>query len=94
MGNIGLDKFNCVLVRSMPPGTLEQVIFRMNALGNLARAGTFVLNAPSSLEIAIDKYLALTVLQRAGLTVPRTVVCQTYDQAMLAFCRLGGDEGL
>jgi len=86
-----LDEFDCVLVRSMPPGTLEQVVFRMNALANLADAGTIVINPPRSLEIAIDKYLALTRLQQAGLAVPKTVVCQDYQQAMESFDRLGGD---
>ena len=86
-----MDQFDCVLVRSMPPGTLEQVIFRMNALAALSESGMPVVNSPRALEISIDKYLALTRLQQAGMVVPRTVVCQGYDQAMAAFEALGRD---
>ena len=31
-GSIDLHEFDALLVRSMPPGSLEQVVFRMNAL--------------------------------------------------------------
>jgi len=82
---------DAVLVRTMPPGSLEQVVFRMNALGRLAAEGTVVLNPPRSLEIAIDKYLTLAKLRGAGLNVPRTCVCQTWEQAMEAFVELGSD---
>jgi len=36
-GEVDLRRSDCVLVRSMPPGSLEQVIFRMNALAVLER---------------------------------------------------------
>jgi ribosomal protein S6--L-glutamate ligase len=86
-----LSQLDAVLVRSMPPGSLEQVVFRMNALHRLARAGTRVCNSPRSLEVAIDKYLALTQLQAAGLPVPETRTSQTWEQAMQDFTALGGD---
>ncbi len=86
-----LRQFDALLVRSMPPGSLEQVIFRMNALANLADAGVSVVNSPRAIEIAVDKYLTTTKLQAAGLLVPRTVACQTWEQAMESFATLGGD---
>ncbi len=82
---------DCILVRTMPPGSLEQVVFRMDVLGRLAAAGAVVVNPPRSLEAAVDKYLASSKLQAAGLLVPRTIVCQSVDDAMAAFARLGGD---
>lgn len=82
---------DAVLVRTMPPGSLEQVVFRMDVLGRLEAEGTLVLNPPRSLEIAIDKYLTLAKLRAAGLTIPRTCVCQTWEQAMEAFGRFGSD---
>ncbi len=80
-----------LLVRSMPPGSLEQVIFRMNALATAEAAGVRVVNSPRSIEIAVDKYLTTVRLQEAGLLVPITVACQTAEQAMQHFESLGSD---
>lgn len=81
---------DAVFVRTMPLGSTEQIIFRMNALHSLERCGTRMINPPRCLEIAIDKWLTLEVLHRAGLPCPKTVCCQTRDQAMEAFDWLGG----
>jgi ribosomal protein S6--L-glutamate ligase len=86
-----LHDFDAVLVRSMPPGSLEQVVFRMDALARLEAGGTPVVNPARSLEVAVDKYLALTRLQAAGLRVPETICCQTWEQGLAAFDQLGGD---
>jgi ribosomal protein S6--L-glutamate ligase len=88
---VDLGSLDAVLVRTMPPGSLEQVVYRMDALGQLAAQGTVVLNPPRSLEVAVDKYLATVKLQAAGLLVPRTLVCQTPEDAMEAFAKLGED---
>jgi ribosomal protein S6--L-glutamate ligase len=86
-----LASFDAVLVRTMPPGTLEQVVFRMDVLGRLESTGQVILNPPRAIEAAVDKYLALAKLQQAGLTVPRTITCQTAEDAMAAFHQLGKD---
>jgi RimK family alpha-L-glutamate ligase len=86
-----LNDCDAVLVRSMPPGSLEQIIFRMDALANLATAGVTVVNPPRAIEVAVDKYLATTRLVTAGLPVPRTITCQTVEHALVAFNELGGD---
>jgi RimK family alpha-L-glutamate ligase len=88
---VDLGELDAVLVRTMPPGSLEQVVYRMDALGQLAAQGTVVMNPPRSMEVAVDKYLATVKLQAAGLLVPRTFVCQTPDDAMEAFAKLGED---
>lgn len=90
-GTEPLTGFDAVIVRTMPPGSLEQVVFRMDLLHRLEARGVRVLNPARSLEICIDKYLALCRLEAAGLPVPATVVCQTADDALAAFERLGGD---
>jgi len=82
---------DAVLVRTMPPGSLEQVVFRMDLLGRLAASGTVVMNPPRAMEAAIDKFLTSSLLESAGLVVPETRVCQDPEQAMQAFCELGGD---
>ena len=86
------DLFGCdaLLVRSMPPGSLEQVIFRMNALAQLAEERV-VVNTPRAIEIAVDKYLTTVKLREAGLRVPTTIACQTAEQAMESFLSLGGE---
>jgi RimK family alpha-L-glutamate ligase len=86
-----LADFDAVVVRTMPPGSLEQVVFRMDALQQLQSRGIAVLNPPRALEICVDKYLASCRLSAAGLRVPPTIVCQHGDAAMEAFAQLGGD---
>jgi RimK family alpha-L-glutamate ligase len=86
-----LISFDAVLVRTMPPGSLEQVVFRMDALARLERLGTPVINPARAIEAAVDKYLATVRLHEAGLLVPRTMVCQTADDAMQAYAALDGD---
>jgi RimK family alpha-L-glutamate ligase len=88
---VNLDAFDAVIVRTMPPGSLEQVVFRMDRLHALAARGVPVLNPPRALEVCVDKYLALVRLQEAGLRVPPTVVCQHADGALAAFEALGRD---
>jgi ribosomal protein S6--L-glutamate ligase len=86
-----LDGVDGVLVRTMPPGSLEQVVFRMDVLHRLAARGVAVLNPPAAVEACVDKYLASARLAAAGLPVPPTVVCQDADTALEAFAALGGD---
>lgn len=86
---------DAIVVRGMPgvaTGTadrLESVVFRMDVLGCLETEGMPVVNRPRALEIAIDKYLSLAALARAGLRVPRTVVVQDAEAARAAFAALG-----
>jgi ribosomal protein S6--L-glutamate ligase len=86
-----LAGFDGVIVRTMPPGSLEQVIFRMDVLQRLEALGVAVLNPPKAVEICVDKYLATAKLEAAGLPVPPTIACQHADAALEAFEQLGGD---
>lgn len=90
-GEANLEEFDAVLVRSMPPGSLEQVVVRMDILGQLHMAGVPVVNPPKALEAAIDKYVTSIRLAAAGFLTPRTVICQGSDAACEAFHELGGD---
>jgi len=91
LGMVDLRSYGALLTRTMPRGSLEQIIFRMDALGQLAAEGTAIVNAPRAMETAIDKFLATARLAAAGLRVPRTIVCQTLDDCLRAFEELGGD---
>lgn len=90
-GGIDLGAVDGVLVRMMPPGSLEQVVFRMDALHRLEAMGVPVLNPPRAVEAAVDKYLALAKLAAEGLPVPETWVGESSREAMEAFHALGGD---
>ncbi len=86
-----LTRYDVVLVRTMPAGSLEQIIFRMDALRCAEQAGVLVCNPPLALETCVDKYLTSARLAQAGLPTPAVVCCQTWQEAMLAFDELGGD---
>lgn len=86
-----LSHWDAIIVRTMPPGSLEQVVFRMDALHRLEQAGVTVLNPPRGIECAVDKYLTTSRLAAEGLPVPETIVCEGFDEAMSALSALGGD---
>jgi tetrahydromethanopterin:alpha-L-glutamate ligase len=91
VGEVDLMHVEGVLVRMMPPGSLEQVVFRMDALHRVFAAGIPVVNPPRAIEAAVDKYLTLTLLAEAGVPVPMTWAGQSAQAAMDAFDDLGGD---
>lgn len=80
---------DCVIVRTMPPGSLEQVVFRMDLLARLQDSGVPVFNPSKSIEAAVDKYLSLALLSTAGIQVPETKVAQSVEQALEHFEKLG-----
>lgn len=89
--SVDLLSLDAIIVRTMPLGSLEQVIYRMDALQAVERCGVPVVNPPRTLEIAIDKWLTLERLNRLQVPTPSTIVCQSRDMAMQAYERLGKD---
>jgi ribosomal protein S6--L-glutamate ligase len=90
-GGVELMELDGILVRMMPPGSLEQVVFRMDALQRLSAAGIPVLNPPRAIEAAVDKYLTLALLAASKVPVPATWAGQSAGEALDAFDELGGD---
>ena len=90
-GEIALSDSDAVLVRTMPAGSLEEVVIRMDVLAALEGAGVRVVNPPKAIEAAVDKFLCSARLAAAGLPTPRTIVCQDAGAAVDAFETLGGD---
>ena len=86
-----LDDCGAVIVRAIPGGSLEQVIFRVDALHRLTRLGVPVINSPRCIERSVDKYFTSALLEDAGLPTPRTLVSERFDDAMAGFHELGGD---
>lgn len=89
--SVELDTFDIVLVRFIPRGSLEQIIFRMDALHLLETRGVRVVNRPKAIERTVDKLYTSGLLEQAGLPTPRTIVCESSADALKAFTVLGGD---
>ena len=86
-----LEQYDALFVRLIPGGSLEQVIFRVDALHRLENAGVRVINPPAAIERTVDKYYTSTLLEDAGLPTPRTIVAEQFNGAMDGFQELGGD---
>ncbi len=82
---------DAVFVRTMPPGSLEQVITRMDLLHGLEASGVRIVNPPRAIECAVDKWLTTQKLCQAALPVPDTAVCEDADTALELYDRFGGD---
>ena len=75
---------DAVLARIIPGGSLEQIIFRVDALHWLEERGTVVINSPRAIERSVDKFYTTALLGEAGLPTPETIVCEGVDAAMAA----------
>ena len=91
IGDQQASELDALIVRTMPPGSLEQVILRMDFLNALEQAGVRIINSPRSLECAVDKYLTTQKLAENDIPIPDTIVCETSEIAMDAFELLGRD---
>ncbi|MFO0805991.1 MAG: RimK family alpha-L-glutamate ligase [Gemmataceae bacterium] len=89
--NSTLAGFDAAIVRTMPSGSLEQVVFRVDVLHAAVAGGVKVVNPPRAIETCVDKYLTNVRLAQAGLPTPPTHVSEKADAALAAFERLGGD---
>jgi RimK family alpha-L-glutamate ligase len=89
--DLRLDGCDAVIVRGIPRGSLEQVIFRVDALHALQARGVTCVNGPRAIERTVDKFLASALLARAGVATPRTIACERAEDALEAFEELGGD---
>ncbi len=85
-----LDQFDVVLTRTMPPGSLEQITFRLAILHSHAERGQPIVNQPRGLEIAIDKFATLARVASLGFDVPETRVVQIAQRSDSIIRRIGG----
>src|SRR5580765_4092623 len=86
---VPLEDLDALLVRVIPPGSLDQIVFRVDALHLLADGGLPVVNPPRCLERTIDKHWTSRLLAQAGVPTPRTVVAEDIEDALQAFAALG-----
>jgi RimK family alpha-L-glutamate ligase len=78
-----------VLARIIPSGSLEQIIYRVDALHRLEDRGVRVMNSPRAIERTVDKFWTSALLEQCGLPTPDTIVCETAEEAFAAFRELG-----
>jgi RimK family alpha-L-glutamate ligase len=84
-----LDRAGAVLARIIPSGSLEQIIFRVDALHRLEERGVRVMNSPRAIERTVDKFWTSALLEQCGIPTPETIVCERVDEAFEAFRALG-----
>jgi RimK family alpha-L-glutamate ligase len=84
--NDHLEDCRAVLVRTIPTGSLEQIIFRMDILHRLEKLGKRIVNSAAAIERTVDKYYTSFLLSDAGIQTPRTLVTEDFTTAMDA-CR-------
>src|SRR5919202_5602585 len=89
--DVALEECDVVIVSGIPRGSLEQIVYRVDALHALVACGVRVVNDPFAIERAIDKFLASALVAAAGVPTPRTIVCERADDALEAFAALGSD---
>jgi RimK family alpha-L-glutamate ligase len=80
---------DAVLARIIPNGSLEQIIFRVDALHWLESRGVPVVNSPRAIERTVDKFYTSALLSDAGIPTPETVVCEDFATAMSAVREMG-----
>jgi RimK family alpha-L-glutamate ligase len=86
---VELDRVDVAFARIIPSGSLEQIIFRVDALHRLEDRGVPVVNSPRAIERTVDKLWTSALLEQCGLPTPETIVCEDPEEAFAAFRRLG-----
>jgi RimK family alpha-L-glutamate ligase len=80
---------DAVLARIIPAGSLEQMIYRVDALHWLEKRGVPVINSARAIERSVDKFYTTALLQEAGLPTPETIVCEGASDAIAALEAMG-----
>jgi RimK family alpha-L-glutamate ligase len=88
-GRTSILDADAVLARIIPNGSLEQIIYRVDALHWAEARGVPVMNSPRAIERSVDKFYTTALLQDAGLPTPETVVCEGVAEAVAAVEAMG-----
>jgi RimK family alpha-L-glutamate ligase len=89
IGSAAIFDADAVLARIIPAGSLDQVIYRVDALHWIEKRGIPVMNSPRAIERSVDKFYTTALLHEAGLPTPETVVCENAKDAMAAAISMG-----
>jgi len=91
VANLNIKELDALIIRPIGRGSLEELVFRMDVLYRLQRAGLYVINPPEAIEHCVDKYDILAILEENGIPVPKTATTENINEALKAFKELGGD---
>lgn len=86
-----ISDLSALFVRPIGRGSLDEIIFQLDVLHTLSEGGVPVINAPTAIERAVDKYRALEFLKSAAIPVPGTIVTENVNEAIQAFKSFGGE---
>jgi RimK family alpha-L-glutamate ligase len=83
------EHVSSILVRPIGRGSLEEVIFELDALHRIKANGVTVVNDPETIEVAADKYHTISKLKEKGIPVPETYVTMNPREALKASRSMG-----
>lgn len=90
--NINIVNYlDAVIVRPIGRSSLDQAIYRLDILYSIDDLGIKVINSPSAIEKAVDKYRTLHLLLKSGLPVPETLVTENSLLMLRNLDKLNGD---
>ena len=76
-----LDEMDNVIVRFVPGGTLEEIVFYLNILKIFQSMNIKVINSATAIENTVDKLYTSHILNRNGIPTPKTYILRGYDKA-------------
>ena len=76
-----LDEIDNVIVRFVPGGTLEEIVFYLNILKIFQSMNIKVINTAFSIECTVDKLYTSHLLNKNGIPTPMTHIIRGYDKA-------------
>ncbi|MHA1917456.1 MAG: RimK family alpha-L-glutamate ligase [Candidatus Ranarchaeia archaeon] len=76
-----LTKLDLVFLRTLAPGTIDQITLRISAFDILEKIGTPVINSSYPFRTTKDKFSALAELHLVGIPVPKTFVAEPFKLA-------------
>ena len=80
-GGAELGRPDVCFIRSLGPGTHEQLMARMAILRAMEISGSLSINSISALTSAKDKFSSLLALREAGFSIPRTYLTEASSVA-------------
>jgi tetrahydromethanopterin:alpha-L-glutamate ligase len=77
-----LTELDALVIRDMGAGENEATTFRFDTLRQLENEGVLVVNSPSAIQNAANKYHSTYLFSKAGIQIPDTKVVQDTNSAM------------
>jgi ribosomal protein S6--L-glutamate ligase len=81
-GDLDLTELDLVFLRTLAPGTCDQITYRISAFAFLEELGPVLINSTYPFRQTKDKFSALLLLHKAGIPVPKTYVSEPIKPAV------------